>query len=132
MVFNQGIFYHLQKEVSFFFKYLFFSPFILFLFYSVGLIFLLGLTSLSNYSLYTRPYLFFALVASIGVIIFMLTSNNYSLRLLKKNWKKIQCLSYLVFLAVLVHSSLVSTRNLTKFYVVFGLFVVLKILEWKK
>lgn len=127
-LFNSRI---LQKIVVFR-RQLGIATFWLFLFHAGGLIHLLNLISLSNYSFYVKPHLFFALVASIGLVLLTVTSNNVSIKLMKKNWKRLQYLAYPILFAVLAHSSLVSTGNLVKFYIVCGSFLVLKLLELKK
>ena len=98
-----------------------------FFFHAVGLYKLYGM---SFTSVISNTSLLWGLIAGVVLIIVALTSNNYSVKLLKNNWKRVQYLSYFVLFGVLLHSSLKTT--MVKFYLVFGLFVVLKVVEWRK
>ena len=60
-----------------------------------------------------------------------LTSNKMSQKLLKKNWKRVQYLSYAALFLVLLHVSL-AEGEIGLFFLVGGLFIVLKVLEFKK
>lgn len=44
------------------------------------------------------------------VTLLLLTSNNYSIKLLRKNWKRVQMLSYPLFLFVAIHVALIRGR----------------------
>lgn len=43
------------------------------------------------------------LIAAIALLIGAVTSNNYSVKKLKKHWKKVQAVSYIALFAVLIH-----------------------------
>ena len=72
--------------------------------------------------------LFWCLSAGIGILILSLTANNISVRLLKKNWKRLHYLAYLIFLAAFYHASL-AQDELMRFYIIASVFIILKIIE---
>ncbi len=76
-------------------------------------------------------YLFYGVVALLGMIILGITSNNFSLRTLKKNWKRVQYLAYPVLFLTLLHSAM-AEGEMIKFYVVSTLFVALKVWAHQK
>jgi sulfoxide reductase heme-binding subunit YedZ len=100
-----------------------------FLFHAYGLIVSqnIGLSSLLN----TGSFLFYGCVGGAMLVILAVTSNKISQKLLKKNWKRVQYLSYAALFFVLLHVSLVE-GELWMFFLVGGLFIVLKIIEFKK
>jgi DMSO/TMAO reductase YedYZ heme-binding membrane subunit len=102
------------------------ASFWFFFFHAAGLIYVLSIIN------YTTPMLFWGLIAGIGMTILAITSNNYSIKKLKLNWKKLQYIVYPTFLLALAHSSLAENGNLNKFYIVGGIYLVLKIVEYVK
>lgn len=105
------------------------ASFWFFIFHAGGLIYVRNLTSISNYSV---PFLFWGLVAGLGMLLLGITSNNWSLRKLKKNWKRLQYIAYPVLLMILVHSGLFEQGNINKALIIGGLFIFLKFVEFKK
>lgn len=103
------------------------ASFWFFLFHAAGLIYVLNLTSITNYLVL---FMFFGAIAGLGMIILALTSNDTSVKYFKKNWKKIQYITYPTFLLVLAHSGLFEQGNLIKLYTIGGLFVALKSIEF--
>jgi methionine sulfoxide reductase heme-binding subunit len=97
-----------------------------FFLFHIGSYFVLGM-SLDSF---LNGKMFFGLVAGLGLLVLALTSNNFSVKLLKRNWKKLQYFVYFVLFGVLLHSNLMRGEGLFEFYLIFGLFVVLKGLEW--
>lgn len=77
-----------------------------------------------------NDHFLYGLIALIGMIILGVTSNNISFRFFQKNWKKIQYLAYPTLFFTLLHSSMAS-GEMEKFFVVGGVYVVLKVMEWK-
>lgn len=53
-------------------------------------------------------YLWWWMYALIMTIILVITSNNYSMKLLKRKWKTIQRLSYLMFIFTAVHIAMIN------------------------
>jgi sulfoxide reductase heme-binding subunit YedZ len=100
----------------------------LFFVHTAGLIYLYNLWSVNDYL--TAKHLI-GVIAGIGLIILAITSNDYSIKLLKNNWKKLQYLVYPVLFGVLYHTSINEYGNLNEFYIICGVFVALKLLEWK-
>ena len=101
------------------------TTFWFFFFHAVGLYMLYEMT----FSFVINSLLW-GFVAGVGLLVLFITSNNYSMNLLKKNWKHLHRLAYLVLFGVLLHSSLKTT--MLKFYIVVSLFIVLKLVEWIK
>ena len=101
------------------------ATFWFFFFHAVGLYMLYGMTFSSVIN-----SLLWGFLAGVGLLVLFVTSNNYSMNLLKKNWKHLQRLAYLVLFGVLLHSSLKTT--MLKFYIVVSLLIVLKLVEWVK
>ncbi len=104
------------------------SCFWLFLIHALGRIII---TPLGLEKLIGVPYLLWGVIAAIALIILAITSNKKSIMLLKSNWKKVQSLAYFALFATLLHTSIVS-GEMIKLYIVFGIFILLKILEWKR
>lgn len=98
----------------------------MFLFHAVGLMFVNGI---GFFDLFGVSYLVWGFVAGVVLFVLGITSNNFSINLLKRNWKNLHYLAYFALFATLFHTSFVS-GNIVKFYVVFGVFVILKVLEW--
>lgn len=101
----------------------------LFLVHTLGIIYLYELFSIAKY---LQIYHIIALIAGLGLIILAITSNNYSVRKLQKNWKRLQYIVYPVLFGVLIHAGLAKNNSLNEIYIIGSLFIVLKILEWKK
>lgn len=76
----------------------------------------------------SNNFLFWGAMGGIGVIILGVTSNNASMKLLKKNWKRLHSLAYPAFFFGLYHSSL-AEGEIAKFYLLGGLFIIAKVLE---
>lgn len=103
------------------------TTFWLFILHATGLWFLYDMAVAD---ILVIPRLFWGIVASIALIIGAITSNKKSMVILKKNWKKVQMVAYIALFGTLFHTSIVA-GNMMKLYVIFGLFAILKILEWK-
>ncbi len=102
------------------------ASFWFFLVHAVGLIIV---KDIEFTDLMSVPFLTWGLFAGVVMVILGVTSNEKSVVLLKRNWKRIQYLAYFALFGTLLHTSLVA-GNMMKFYVVFGIFLVLKVLEW--
>lgn len=99
-------------------------------FHSIGMI---STFALKPAELLTDPssFVFFGALAGIGMYVLGLTSNDVSVRLLKRNWKRLHRIAYLVFFLSLYHASLAENEPV-KLYVFGGTFIVAKILEFRK
>ena len=84
-----------------------------------------------NYISFSNGLIYGIFALSILVILF-LTSNNLSVRKLKKNWKKIQRIAYIALLLILVHIALINPENILLAFTLFITYIILKILEIKK
>lgn len=99
----------------------------------VGSILTLKIYDLKNY-LPPNNFLFTGALASLFLLILYLTSNNFSMQHLKKNWKRIQSLSYLLLPLISAHQILLEQEKADAI----GLialniaFIILKILEYNK
>lgn len=60
----------------------------------------------------TKNYLIAAAISATIILILALTSNNISMRVLKKNWKRLHRLIYLASVTVLFHIFLIEKANL--------------------
>jgi len=86
-------------------------------------------------SLRTQLQKFWLISGCIGLLMLFLgyiTSNNYSIRLLKKNRKLIQYSSYLALVFALLHLAFLNFWEYVEHYVVFILYIFLKLIEKKK
>lgn len=101
-----------------------------FLFHGAGMIYLYNLYDPATWK-WISAYIYWGLAGGIGIIILGITSNNIAVRLLKKNWKKIQYLSYFVLVMGLVHIALLK-QEYTLQILIFVAFVILKISAWMK
>jgi len=70
--------------------------------------------------------LFWGAVAGIGMILLGLTSNNISVRLLKKNWKRLQRIAIPVYFLISIHKFIASDEGLIPVLVIFVVYVVLR------
>ncbi len=78
----------------------------------------------SNHVLYGAVALIFA-----GML--WITSNNHSMRLLGRNWKRLHALAYPMLFLVLLHAAITS-GEWTKILVLVPLYSALKVLEWRR
>lgn len=103
------------------------------LFHAGGLIYTMQITTLNDYAGITN-YLFWGAVSVIGLVILGLTSNNISVRGLRRNWKRVQWLAYPAFFAALLHVGLRGNgRELPQYLAVAGTYSILKTAEfWKR
>lgn len=99
-------------------------------FHSIGFLYTNGLWSLDDFLGWKNHY-FYGGIAMVAMTILGVTSNDRSLRLFRRNWKRIQYLTYPTLFLVLLHVSLVK-GEMVKLYVVGGLFLLLKFLEAKR
>jgi len=107
------------------------ASFWLFVFHSLGMWQIIkGYADLNLY-LNPRVNIFYGLLAAIGMIILGISSNNIAVKKLKQNWKRVQYVAYPVLFLILYHAAL-AEDNVPRFYIISGLFVLLKILEWSK
>lgn len=65
----------------------------------------------------------FGVVALYGSFPLFLTSNNYSKKLLKKNWGRLHALVYILIWAVFLHVALNAETDLTKYLISFALLI---------
>jgi len=73
--------------------------------------------------------LIFGFLALIILFVLFLTSNDYSVKLLKKNWKRIQRLVYLVPFLILLHLIFLDIKEIYKYLVLVLVYYLLKLLE---
>lgn len=72
-------------------------------------------------------YIGWGTLALIITLPLLLTSNNLSMRLLRINWKRLQCLAYLLLILVTLHIAFIK-YNFAKAFVITIIYIVLKIL----
>lgn len=79
-------------------------------------------------------FLFPAAIASIIFIFLYLSSNNISMRFLKRNWKRLQSLSYLLLPLISTHQILLKqeSEDIIGLIILNIVFLILKILEYNK
>ncbi len=102
------------------------ASFWLFFFHAYGLIWTrgLGLDVIFN----VNGFIFWGFLASMGMWLLGLTSNDFSQRLLKKNWKKLQRVVYPTYFLLLYHASM-AEGEMWKFWVFGGGYVLLKLMS---
>lgn len=105
------------------------TSFYFYLFHAIGQITSKGLTPAVIFD--SRNFIFYGAMAGTGMIALALTSNDFAVRLLRRNWKRLHRISYLVFFLASYHSSL-AEGSLTKFYIGSGTFILLKTLQFLK
>lgn len=106
------------------------SSFWSYVFHSLGMIYIYDLDRLKLLSDPTS-FIFFGASAGIGMYLLGLTSNDLAVRLLKRNWKRLHRVAYLVFFLSLYHSS-TATGELWKLYFFGGSYLILKVVEFRK
>jgi len=101
------------------------ASFYLFIIHAFGLMFVenFGINELTSVD-----YLVWGILAGILMIILGVTSNKLSMKLLKKNWKRLQYGAYVALFATLLHTSIIR-KDMRLFYIIFGAFSILKYLE---
>ena len=102
----------------------------LFLFHLMGMLFRSGV-SIADIFLYPFSSLFWGGFAGIGIVILGITSNNFSVKFLRRNWKRLHMIVYPVFFAALYHGSM-SEGEPEKFYILGTIYAVLKLLQFLK
>lgn len=71
----------------------------------------------------------FALLVTIPLLI---TSNNYSMKLLGKKWKKLQYLAYFMLIFTAIHIALVDNEKILPLSIVISFYLILKVLAFIK
>lgn len=99
-------------------------------FHFVGFAYAWGLTSPSAYFGWEN-FLLYGFIAFLAMSLLAFTSNDASVRLLKRHWKTVQWLAYPTLFLVLAHVALVE-EEFGSFVIIGGSFVLLKILEKKR
>lgn len=100
------------------------------LFHSAGFIYEYGLLAPGDF-LGWENYVFYGAVALAMFVVLAVTSNDVSIRLFRKNWKRIQYLAYPSLFFVLLHSSM-SEGEMAKVFVLGVAFIVFKFLEYRR
>ena len=103
------------------------ANFWLFFFHFAGLYYIYNMTPSRLFD--TSYFVFWGALAGIGMVILAATANNFSTKLLKRNWKRLHYITYLIFLLALYHGSK-AEKEIEKFYIVGSIFIVLKIIEY--
>lgn len=101
--------------------------FYILLFHGVGLMAALGVFSNNNFI--PQPFLLWGLIGLLIMFILYLTSNNFSVRLFKRNWKRLQMIVYIAALAAIIHVVLIGE---IVFAILFGIYIIFKVLELRK
>lgn len=85
-----------------------------------------------DFSLRTQLQKFRLLAGYIGLLMLFIgyiTSNNYSIRIFKKNRKLIQYSAYLALLFTLLHLAFINFWEYITHYIIFIIYIVLKLIE---
>jgi len=98
-------------------------------FHTAGFIYIMKLYSIEDY-LWLDNYLFWWAVAMIWMFILYITSNNFSVKLLKANWKKLQYITYPTLFLVVLHVAVLK-HEYAWYFLLLTVFVILKTLEYK-
>lgn len=101
------------------------ASFWFFLFHAAGLIYVKRLTDISAY-LDWRGYLFWGGIAGIGMLILGLTSNDLSVRFLRKNWKRIQLIAIPTLFFAQAHASMADERTIVPAVLLFAVYIVMR------
>lgn len=83
----------------------------------------------ASYFLGLDNYYFYGALGLIALLVLGLTSNNIAVRMLKRNWKRVQYLSYVALFLVLVHVGMAHHHNSGSAIMIGTLFIALKILQ---
>lgn len=103
------------------------ASFWLYLAHSMGMFLGRGLSI--DFVLNPKGFLIWGAIAGSGMWILGLTSNNFSQRILKRNWKKVQMLAYVVLPLATFHAAK-AEGEYAKFILINGAFVALKVAQW--
>lgn len=102
------------------------TTFWLFAFHAAGLFFSKAY-EIEN-ALDVTSFIFWGAVAGTGLTILAATSNDFAVKLLKRNWKKLHRIVYPTYYFALYHAS-TAQGDIWKFYVVGGSYALLKMLQ---
>jgi sulfoxide reductase heme-binding subunit YedZ len=97
--------------------------------HSLGLLLKLNILSFDKF-LQSELYIIFGVISLIGMLILAITSNKFSVIKLKRNWKKLHRITYLVFVLVVIHAFLITEHYV--YFIYLFIFLILKIFEIKK
>jgi len=101
-----------------------------FFFHASGIIYTQQILKLEYYYFSFENLLFWGLISALTMIILAITSNMFSVRLLKNNWKKVQRISYIAFIAALLHVGFANNKEELPLYIgIIILYIILKIIQ---
>lgn len=103
------------------------ASFWLFFFHAAGLIYLLNITTIKDF-LDMQDYIFWGALSGIGMILLALTSNDYSVRLLKRNWKRLQMIAIPAYFFALVHAAMAEREPILEAILLFITYCVLRMI----
>jgi sulfoxide reductase heme-binding subunit YedZ len=106
------------------------TTFWIYLAHGVGQTLRYGFTA-DNFAPSIKNNLFFGALAGFGLLLMALTSNDYAVRKLKRNWKRLHRIVYAVYFLALYHASL-GAGNFNKFYLLGGTYFLLKLAQYRK
>lgn len=102
------------------------AAFWFFLFHGAGMIYSENLTDINTF-LDPNGYLFWGGIAGIGMLILGLTSNDLSVKLLKRNWKRLQLIAIPTLFFAHAHVSIIEYRSLVPTLILVLVYVALRI-----
>lgn len=107
------------------------ASFWLFIFHAAGLIYNFNLTVLPDYFILNSAR-FWGTTSGIGMLLLGLTSNNFSMKLLKEHWKDLQYLAYPTLFLAGAHKYMAEDKTLWPAILIFCVFIALKCIEWQE
>lgn len=98
------------------------------LYHSLGLMYLKDLFVWSNFVeiLDVNSAIFWGLISFVGIFLLGITSNNYSMVLLKKWWRRLHLLAYPTFIAGGLHIALLKPEKRLQLIIVLTVYLLLK------
>jgi len=87
-------------------------------------------TSMPSFILHPNLFIWMGIIGLIALFIGYITSNLFSLKLLKRYWKRVQQIAYLAFLAAGIHIFLF--KHDWSILILLLIYSVVKFFEWKK
>lgn len=106
------------------------ASFWFFLFHAAGLMYVDNLTNINDY-LNPQGYLFWGAIAGIGMLILGLTSNNTAVKLLRRNWKRLQYIAIPTLFFAQAHASLADEGSILPAILLFAVYLLLRIIGSK-
>jgi DMSO/TMAO reductase YedYZ heme-binding membrane subunit len=99
------------------------ASFWFFVFHTAGMVYVKRLIEISDY-MNPASYLFWGAIAGVGMLILGFTSNDFSVRFLRKKWKRVQYIAIPTLFFAQAHASLADEGTIVPAFLLFGFYLL--------